>query len=417
MSSRYVRGSLAPRASASDSQWLEALSRFATAAGRPVLVPVDDASAIFVDDHYKSLAERFVIPKEPAGLHRLLASKRELAVLCRRLGVPAPVSHIPASEDEAVEIGNALGFPVVLKQVEPWLRARLDARSVFVARTGAELITAYRSLESPVYAEAMMQEYIPGGPETVWMFNGYFSAGSECLVGFTGRKLRQSGQHTGPATLGICVWNEAVAKAATRIMRELGYAGIVDMDFRYDERDGQYKLLDINPRLGGSFRLFVGENDLDVVRAAYLDLTGQPVPPGRARDGRKWMLEPYDLLVSAQMAVDRALTLPAWARSLRNVDEAAWWALDDPLPFLSMCASLVPVALRQPQIRDASSSGNNRATLVDQAAVRATGRVPGIQLTTKPAIVDSSFRGGRNDHQPQAQARSDCSRRPRGAVA
>jgi D-aspartate ligase len=120
----------------------------------------------------------------------------------------------------------------------------------------------------------------------------------------TWRELRQCGPHAGPATLGICVWNEGVAEAATRIMRELGYGGVVDMDFRYDERDRQYKLLDVNPRLGGSFRLFVAENGLNVVRAAYLDLTGQPVPPSRARDGRKWFLEPHDVVVAAQMAAE-----------------------------------------------------------------------------------------------------------------
>jgi predicted ATP-grasp superfamily ATP-dependent carboligase len=33
--------------------------------------------------------------------------------------------------------------------------------------------------------------YIPGGPESVWMYNGYFNAHSESLAHFTGRKLRQ----------------------------------------------------------------------------------------------------------------------------------------------------------------------------------------------------------------------------------
>ena len=36
-------------------------------------------------------------------------------------------------------------------------------------------------------------------------------------------------------------------------------------------------------RLGQTFRLFVGENGLDVLRALYLDLTGQPVPDDPAR--------------------------------------------------------------------------------------------------------------------------------------
>jgi hypothetical protein len=79
-------------------------------------------------------------------------------------------------------------------------------------------------------------------------------------------------------------------------MQEIDYSGIVDMGYRYDRRDGKYKLLDVNPRVGATFRLFVGSNGMDVVRALYLNLTGQPVRSGRAREGRKWIVEQSDLL-------------------------------------------------------------------------------------------------------------------------
>ena len=48
------------------------------------------------------------------------------------------------------------------------------------------------------------------------------------------------------------------------------------MDWRLDKRDGQYKILDCNPRIGLNFRMF--ENDtagIDVVRAQHLSLTGR----------------------------------------------------------------------------------------------------------------------------------------------
>ena len=62
-----------------------------------------------------------------------------------------------------------------------------------------------------------------------------------------------------------------------RFMHELGYRGILDIGYRFDERDGEYKLLDVNPRIGATFRLFVGDDGMDVLRALYLDLTGQEV--------------------------------------------------------------------------------------------------------------------------------------------
>ena len=119
---------------------------------------------------------------------------------------------------------------------------------------------------------------------------------------------------------------------------------MVDLGWRYDARDGRYKLLDVNPRIGGTFRLFVASNGMDVARALYLDLTGQPVPAAAARDGRKWLVEPNDLQASLLYWREGALTPGQWLGSLRGVEEAAWFARDDLAPFLAMCRSAATMA-------------------------------------------------------------------------
>ncbi len=51
------------------------------------------------------------------------------------------------------------------------------------------------------------------------------------------------------------------------------------------------------------------------------------------------MVEDMDLVSAMRSWRDGDLTLRAWAKSLRGVQETACFALDDPLPFL-----LMPVA-------------------------------------------------------------------------
>ena len=372
--SRYVRAGFERLRGASDEQWLEALTEFDAGGAKPLLLPIDDPSAVFVHDHHETLRQRFLLPKDPQGLHRRLASKRELWKLATQLGLAAPVSSFPTSEAELVECAEQSSYPVVLKQADPWLPSRdPSAPSVLIARTRAELIDGYHRMESPMRPQVMVQEYIPGGSDAIWMFNGYFDRDSECLCAFTGRKLRQRGPRTGPATLGICAWNEVVADAATRLMRAVGYHGIIDMGFRYDDRDGQYKLLDVNPRMGSTFRLFVGENGLDVVRAAYLDLTGQTVPLTDACNGRAWLVEPYDLVAAWQLGREGTLRPGEWVRSLRAVDETAWWARDDPAPFLAMLASLGPEAVRYSKRR---SRRKRRPRIASMSGEAATAQAP-----------------------------------------
>jgi predicted ATP-grasp superfamily ATP-dependent carboligase len=123
-------------------------------------------------------------------------------------------------------------------------------------------------------------------------------------------------------------------------MKAVGYHGILDIGYRLDARDGQYKVLDINPRVGQAFRLFVAENDHDVVRALYLDLTGQPQPEVRRREGRRWMIEDYDIISSLHYYQEGSLKPGQWLRSFAGLEEAAWFNWKDPVPFFLMLNQL-----------------------------------------------------------------------------
>jgi len=345
--SRYLAGSFTVvHDQAEPARWVEELAGVGRSLGRrAVLVPIDDLGALAVNDHADRLAEWFLFPRPDPGLARTLASKRELHLLCRRLGVPSPETVFPQDRRDVLGFLERARPPVVVKAIDPLLLyQRPGARSVMVAHSRRELLDIYDRMEVPERPNLMLQEYIPGGPESIWMFNGYLDRRSRCLVGFTGTKQRQCLPHTGPTSLGICRANPVVEQATTELLAAVGYQGVVDLGWRYDARDGRYKLLDVNPRIGGTFRLFVASNGMDVARALYLDLIGQPVPAAAARDGRKWLVEPNDLQASLLYWREGALTPGQWLGSLRGVEEAAWFARDDLAPFLAMCRSAAAMA-------------------------------------------------------------------------
>jgi predicted ATP-grasp superfamily ATP-dependent carboligase len=337
--SRYSRGWSCIPDRASTAEILEFLHECSRSVGRALLIPIDDAASVFVDEHAQALAPDFLFPRQPEGLAQALSSKREMYELCMRHGIPTPVSAFPESEAELLQYAEQGAFPTVLKCINAG-DAPPSAPRVAIVEDRDQLLAAYRRMESPQAPNLMIQEYVPGKPETIWMFNGYFDGQSACRVGFTGKKIRQTPPYTGATTLGVCLPNPTVEDATVRLMAAVGYRGILDIGYRFDQRDGQYKLLDVNPRIGGTFRLFVGENGLDVLRTMYLDLTGQEVPTTTLSEGRRWIVEPWDLASSLTYWRRGDITLGEWLRSLRRVREDAWFAADDPLPFLALWAGL-----------------------------------------------------------------------------
>jgi D-aspartate ligase len=340
--SRYWAGHFAhPGEAAGSAEWVELLSGIGSRLPRCVLIPTDDTATLLVASQAEKLRQCFSFPDQPAELIRRLSDKAQMHHLCGELDIPVPLTEFPSSGSKAAGFAEISRYPVVVKRIAAWRPARGPSPpSVIIAESKEELLAAYDRMECPEEPNVMLQEYIPGGSESIWMFNGYFDRRSECLVGFTGQKLRQRGPHTGPATLGLCTDNPTVHEMTRRLMKSVGYRGVLDLGYRFDARDGLYKLLDVNPRIGETFRLFVGANGLDVLGALYRDMTGQPVPPTTARNHRKWVVEPFDLVSSAQLWREGELRPLSWFRSLRGIDEAAWFARDDPLPFAAMVTRL-----------------------------------------------------------------------------
>ena len=318
-----------------------------------ILVPGTDEWAVFVADHQSELARgfRFQIPDSPVV--RGLASKEGLISLCAEHGVPTPQIRIPQNAVHAELLAETLAYPVILKPVESrpgaWLKA--------VAHDPAALLRHYRAMEeTPTAPNVLFQEYIPGDDDADWMFDGYFDGASRCLFGLTGQKLRTRPAHMGHCSLGICRQNPEVIAAATRFLTALGYRGIVDLGFRFDSRTGLYNLYDVNPRIGGCFRLFVDKGGLDVARALYLDLTGQEVSAGAAQEGRRWLKEDSDIVAFREYRRLHGLRAGSWLASLRSVDEGATFAWRDPMPFAASMLRLTTnfVGGRWRQRRDSS---------------------------------------------------------------
>jgi predicted ATP-grasp superfamily ATP-dependent carboligase len=349
--SRYLHGRVIWRHGAEDAERVHAgLMTLAARIGQPaVLIPTDDAGALFLAEHGSDLRAHFLFPNPPSDLPRRLAGKYTLYQLCRELGVPCVAAALPESLHEAQEFADRVGFPVMAKLAAPWRSSSArGVRSTSVVHCPAELTHAWRACAGPGGAALMLQEYIPAGQD--YFFHGYCAVHARCRPAFVGIKERSYPAYAGLTSLGRWVDNPQLRREATELVTRLGFQGIVDLDYRLDPRDGQYKLLDFNPRLGAQFRLFEDTAGVDVVIAAHLDLTGRAIPQGSPRLGRSFLVENYDPL--AALAYRRAgLDFPTWVTSLRRADELAWLAQDDLAPFGQMCLRMGWRAITRPLLR------------------------------------------------------------------
>jgi predicted ATP-grasp superfamily ATP-dependent carboligase/SAM-dependent methyltransferase len=316
----------------------------------PMLVPVDDVGSIFLDRYGDQLTGKALFPRLPPGLAASLADKQRLAVLAAGSPIPCPETVFVRDRAELTQVAQRWGFPVVVKAADPDLLAKAAAASsVRIAHDPAELDRAAEPLLDP--PNLLLQQYLPGASSSVWMVNAYLDRRSEALFAGIGRKLRQLPIETGASTLAVVEPNDEVLKPVLQLLHDLAYQGIVDLGVRADPVRGGYHLLDVNPRIGATFRLFVGDNGMDVARALYLDMTGQPVPASQIPRGRRWLAEHRDPVAGINLVRAQRLTPWAYLRSLRGVSEMAWLDSDDLRPGLALARAATTAILPAKPVR------------------------------------------------------------------
>ncbi len=327
---------------------------------RSVIVAIDDEAAVLAAEHREELTEHFLIPDVAPGLPRRMASKVGLFELCRHHDIPTPALVTPASVAEVAEFAATASFPVVMKNADPWQRrVHPVVAGTTVIGSPDELLDIVSDASADGHRagdgapDFILQEYLPRQYSQDWVVHLYSDADSNCTVVLTGMKLRSWPPDAGVTACGYSMANPDIAALAERFCKQIGYHGVGDLDWRLDLRDGQYRLVDFNPRPGNQFRLFETESGVDVVRALHLDMTDRNVPPGREVLGRRLIVEHVDVparLVYGLRGLRGSQTGPPGpdgAASARQHPgaartEYAWLATDDPLPFFVM----IPHAVR-----------------------------------------------------------------------
>ena len=99
--------------------------------------------------------------------------------------------------------------------------------------------------------DVMLQEYIPGPPTCHYMVEGFVDRIGRPIARFVRQRLRMYPPDFGDSTYMVSVPLDRVRGAIEsldRLFAHLSYRGVFEAEFKYDDRDGQFKLLEVNAR-------------------------------------------------------------------------------------------------------------------------------------------------------------------------
>jgi predicted ATP-grasp superfamily ATP-dependent carboligase len=142
------------------------------------------------------------------------------------------------------------------------------------------------------------------------------------------------------------VHHPELLELGVRLFREIGYRGVGSAEFKYDERDREFKLIEINPRYWQQCAL-AEKAGMNIPLLDYREARGEaPEAITDWRAGEKWVSPVSDWETAREMHRLGALSYRAWIGSLRGA-QLSNFALHDPLPGLWAWAQAVRVRVER----------------------------------------------------------------------
>ncbi|MEJ2862278.1 carboxylate--amine ligase [Actinomycetospora flava] len=332
--SRYVAASVTVPDPADDpTGYVGALLRLADTHGPGVLVPTTDEALEAVSAHHHTLAARHTVACPTEAVAQTFLDKRITSEVADRAGVEAPRTVSPDSYGELESLLERLRLPCLVKPAESYRYNRAFGVKMKRVHTPDELRTAWGEAHE-LGIGTMIQELIPG-PETGGVNYNVYVVDGEPRVEMTSRKLRLSPRDFGYPCAVVSRVVPEVIEPGRAIVAAMGLEGFANVEFKQDERDGRYKLMEVNGRPNMSGRLAVRCGvDFPLLTYRHLVHGEAPVAPSWP-EGVHWVNEFKD---SRSLLDHWRDGRTPWLRGLRPYLSSGVFATfdaRDPRPFLA----------------------------------------------------------------------------------
>lgn len=307
-----------------------------------VLMPCSDEWALALSRLSDDGCPQFACCSSDPGVLETIADKGRFALSLATHGIPHPKTTLIGDEETLARIPLRSFEGYFLKPHHSQRFFARYGRKAFRVNARRQAIERFREFKQDGFA-VLLQEYIPGGSDQHYFIDGFVDCRGRVKSVFARRRLRMFPPDFGNSSHMISVSLQSVATAVqslTRLLEAIDFRGIFSTEFKYDARDGEFKVIEINARPWW-FVGFAEDCGVPVCLQAYQDALGEPVAAVYDYPvGVPFVHGYYDFHACRLQYGEGRLSLAQWVDSWIHAKYPIF-ALDDPLPAIYTFAKRV----------------------------------------------------------------------------
>lgn len=336
--SKYCKGIECPHPTYQKKEFIDFLLEIGKNLNeKGVLIPTDDIYSLEILNNRHILEKYFHFTMAGKESSFKLINKLSFYETLEKQGIGHPKTYHPSNLDQLNEVSKIIKYPCYVKPVYSCY-FKIDFKTkMFIARSNKDLVDLYKKAVSKNH-DVVVQEYVPGSVRDTYFINAYINKQFESIGVCSFKRIREWPIYRGCGCLIEKTNYSGLIDILNPLIRNIKYYGVIDAEFKKDSRDNNFKLIEINARPWMQISL-AAQCGLDHCYAAYLDSIGKEIN-FEIKDTKytKWILASEDFKASVMEALHNELSLKDWINSIKGKKVYAFYAKDDPLPFLVLSA-------------------------------------------------------------------------------
>jgi D-aspartate ligase len=319
-----------------------------------MIFPTNDQYVESVSTHHEVLSSMYTLTTPPLVVTKFALDKRLTYRKADELGIATPWTCV--GTDAAAIDAKAPPYPLILKPaINHHFFPQTNIKALPVGDF-ADLQRRFAQMSKYISPdEVLVQERIPGGGENQFSFCAICKNG-RAYAPLVAQRRRQYPLEFGNASTFVETTTQPDVEASGRLFLEsIGHDGMAEVEFKFDPRDGKYKILDVNLRAWGWHTIGIAAG-LDFAYLLWRERSGFDVYPHGTPRKAAWCREITDV-VAILRSRDSVAEVKRLVRAMLK-GKFMWstFSIIDPVPFFAELVLLVSSGLsRQKKARIISS--------------------------------------------------------------
>lgn len=338
--SKYVSKSfLAPHPEHNEDDFINFLLGLKDELNGAIIYPTEDEYLITIAKHKPNLSNHFIIACNDFEIISKLIDKKYIYDISKNAGIPTPKNLVTKDLHSASEFAKTIGYPCLVKPSQSHVYFKALGKKMAKVYDEENLVSELNKAYS-LNLEVMIQEFIPGADDINFSYWGY-RVNNKFYAEATAQKVRNDPPGTGSPRVQVTRNILEIIPLAQRILEAIDFQGYANVEFKFHEKSGEYKFMEVNPRINRCMLQAIA-GGIDYPWIIYNHLLNGSLPENLScEDGIYWIDLAKDLIRNFQFRKTENYKLSDYIRPYLHKHVFAVLSFRDPKPFIKRTLSFI----------------------------------------------------------------------------